>query len=70
MRLLRQHTETEVGLNIGVSQPSVSAWKSGQARPTSIRQDLLESVYGIPRSAWLTSAERERMAGLSTSRCS
>lgn len=55
-------SQSELARRLGIRQPSVAAWLSRDARPDALRRVLLESVAGIPRDAWLTSAERARLA--------
>lgn len=45
---------------LGVGQPSVSGWVSGLYRPGPEIRDAIQTLLGIPASAWMTAAERSR----------
>ena len=56
-QILKKRTQREVAELCGVSQPTVSDWKWGKARPDDANQEALEEL-GIPRVWWLTKQER------------
>lgn len=45
-------------LGAKVTQPSVGAWASGDARPEPVLREVLEKVYGIAVADWTTRDER------------
>lgn len=46
---------------VGVKQPSVSAWLSGDSRPDTEQRDILALVLNIPREWWRTEEEQARI---------
>ena len=46
---------------VGVKQPSVSAWLSGDSRPDTEQRDILALVLSIPREWWRTEEEQARI---------
>lgn len=50
-------TQGAIARAMGISQPSVSGWVSGQTRPGPEYRAALESLLGIARDEWLTSRE-------------
>ena len=42
-----------------VSPSTASRWRSGDSRPDDVHQPVLEKLYGIPRSDWLTESEQK-----------
>jgi transcriptional regulator with XRE-family HTH domain len=53
-------SQTAVADVLGVKQPTVSAWVSGQARPEPHLRDVLEELTGIPTEQWELKAERDQ----------
>lgn len=52
--------------SLGVSQPTVHAWLSGESRPKHELRVALERLHGIPAVSWMTAAERVAAFGAST----
>ena len=51
--------QTWVAKLVGVTQPTISQWKSGMKRPESYQRKILWEVAGIPEPAWLSLEEQE-----------
>jgi transcriptional regulator with XRE-family HTH domain len=51
-------TQAALAARLGVTEPSLSAWKHGATRPEPHFRKALERVAGIPESAWMTNRER------------
>jgi hypothetical protein len=51
--------QTWVAKLVGVTQPTISQWKSGMKRPEPHQRKILWEVAGIPESAWLSPEEQE-----------
>jgi transcriptional regulator with XRE-family HTH domain len=63
----RSHSDQSQNLmaqQLGVSQPSISAWLAGRSRPDLANLFALQHLIGIPLDAWLTRQERDRLARL------
>jgi transcriptional regulator with XRE-family HTH domain len=56
-------TQDEFAAVMGVSQSAVSLWLSGGVRPTGVKRQRLERLYGIPAKLWMTAAERREAFG-------
>jgi transcriptional regulator with XRE-family HTH domain len=56
-------TPTKLAEELGVTPQAVHNWRSGRARPDAKLRKRIEELLGIPRTSWLTDAEREA-AGL------
>jgi transcriptional regulator with XRE-family HTH domain len=56
-------TQQDIADKLGTSKQNVQNWVTGAARPNAFMRDLIQRVLGIPRDAWLTKAERERLRG-------
>ena len=52
-------TQGRLAAELGVSQPSVSAWVNLTARPDPHYREAIERLLGIPASGWMTAAERQ-----------
>lgn len=52
------HSQSSLAKALDVSQPSVSAWLCGRARPEPHLREAIEIVTGIPQSLWTTDEER------------
>ena len=52
------HSQASLAKALNVSQPSVSAWLCGRARPEPHLREAIEIVAGIPQSLWTTDEER------------
>lgn len=55
--LLKRHcdkrgAQKELARLLGVSEPNVSCWRSGKAKPTTVFRLALERATGIPLMAW------------------
>ena len=57
-------TQTQLANRLGVSQPSVSEWCAGRARPTATYRTALRVLLGIPESDWMTAQEVEQVQAL------
>ena len=55
--LLRERTQCELAAEVGVTQPVISRWASGQGRPAPHHRARLAVLYGIPERDWLTAEE-------------
>jgi DNA-binding XRE family transcriptional regulator len=62
--ILERITQTALARKLGVSQPTVSAWKDGSSRPDAVMRRALALAVGIPEDAWLTEDETARIAAL------
>jgi len=52
-----RRTVTGIAHEIGVSQPTVSAWLNGTTRPDAHLRAAIERVLGIKADGWMTDAE-------------
>jgi transcriptional regulator with XRE-family HTH domain len=51
-------TQAALAATLGVTEPSLSAWKRGTSRPESHYRKALERLIGIPEGTWMTRRER------------
>lgn len=61
---LEEHPEYSQGWlanELGISQPSVSAWVRGTSRPEEHLRDALRMLTGIPVDAWRTAVESRQV---------
>lgn len=64
----RELSQAALGDMLGVPQPTISLWLSGENRPQAHQREALERVLKIKTSDWMTDAEylvafgRERRA--------
>lgn len=56
-------SQTSLAAELGLSQPSVSAWCSGHTRPDSLYRRALKRLLKIDEDDWLTAAERRLVYG-------
>ena len=54
----RERGQTAIGRMLGVSQPAVRAWCTGESRPEPPYREALERLAGIPLQAWELPEER------------
>ncbi len=52
-------SQSWLGREIKIAQPSVGMWVHGEARPEPHLREIIEIRLGIPASAWTTTAERD-----------
>ena len=57
VRALKERSQTELSRQIGVSQPTISYWASGERRPDPIWRRQLSKHLGIPETDWMTREE-------------
>lgn len=62
MRECPRRTAAALARACGVSQPAVSAWCRGAARPEPVYRDALQILTGIPAEDWCTRAELQHAA--------
>jgi transcriptional regulator with XRE-family HTH domain len=51
-------SQSSLAKSLDVSQPAVSAWLCGRARPEPHVREAIEILTGIPASGWGTDDER------------
>lgn len=51
---------------LGVSQSTISLWRSGQRKPTEAKRIEIEAVTGVPAGAWEEQAETTERAPATT----
>lgn len=51
-------SQSELARELGISQPSVSAWLRGHSRPDPHHRTALEVLASIPAASWETDEER------------
>ena len=56
-------TQAELARTIGISEPSVHAWRKGKARPAPHFRKALCRLVGIREAAWMTPRERKLADG-------
>lgn len=53
----KEITQSSLAKELGLSQPSISAWKQGKTRPETHQRQAIRRVLDIPEDDWLTDAE-------------
>ena len=53
--------QVEIADQLRITQPNVSNWSRGLSRPNPHHREMLEVLYGIPRSDWLTLQELDAL---------
>jgi len=54
-------TQAEIARRIGVRQPTIAGWISGQHVPKPHHRRALRDAFGIPFEAWPADAEAEEL---------
>ena len=51
-------SQTALAVELGITQPSVSSWLTGRARPEAHLRAAISMIAGIPAGDWETAEER------------
>jgi transcriptional regulator with XRE-family HTH domain len=54
-------TQAEIAVRVGVRQPTIAAWISGQHAPKPKYRKILRVAFGIPLEAWPADVEVEEL---------
>jgi ribosome-binding protein aMBF1 (putative translation factor) len=59
-----EYSQSSLARALGLKQPSIYAWSTGEARPEAQHRQAMERLLGIEAHLWMTADEYETAFGV------